>query len=453
MRVNSGPRIAIVGAGSIGIAVAWALATRHGLTNLTLIDNGQPMALTSAQSGENYRDWWPQAPMVRFMQRSIALLEDVARATENRIAMTRRGYVLATRAEDISAHLARIAATDPDADIRLHDGTAAPSYQPPHSSNWTTAPTGFDILSNPDLIRALYPHYDPELRHLIHVRQAGDISGQQLGQVMLEAVRDAGGTRVTGLVTGIERHARGHRLAIRGKNAVYHLDADIVVNAAGPLAGDVAAMLGVDLPLHNVVQQKIAFPDAERAIPRDMPFSIDLDGQSLDWTDDERAILASDQATAFLAKPMPGAIHCRPDGGDAGNWVKLGWAFNAHREAASWSPALREDFPEVVLRGAARLNPALRRYYGRLPRQMHHYGGYYTRTEDNWPLIGPMGPEGAFMAVALSGHGTMGACATGELAAAWIAGDALPSYARAFSLDRFDEGSRLGPQSVESGLL
>jgi glycine/D-amino acid oxidase-like deaminating enzyme len=64
-----------------------------------------------------------------------------------------------------------------------------------------------------------------------------------------------------------------------------------------------------------------------------------------------------------------------------------------------------------------------------------------------------MGPEGAFMAAALSGHGTMAACASGELAAAWVAGAALPDCARPFSQERFEEGSGLGPGSEESGLL
>lgn len=195
------------------------------------------------------------------------------------------------------------------------------------------------------------------------------------------------------------------------------------------------------------------FPDALGAIPRAMPFSIDLDGQSIDWTEDERAVLAEDPLTAWLTRPMTGAIHCRPDGGDQGQWIKLGWAFNTAEVEPTWTPPLLPNFPEIVLRGAARLNPALKAYYGRLPRQMHHYGGYYTRTEDNWPLIGPMGPPGAFMAAALSGHGTMGACATGELAAAWIAGAELPDYAAALSLQRFDPGSGLIPVIEDAGLL
>ena len=49
---------------------------------------------------------------------------------------------------------------------------------------------------------------------------------------------------------------------------------------------------------------------------------------------------------------------------------------------------LQEHFPEIVLRGAARLNPRLKQYYQGFPRDFTHYGGYYTMTEENWPLIG-----------------------------------------------------------------
>lgn len=442
---------AIIGAGNLGIAVAYYLVRTHGMTDIVLIDQGQPMAFTSAQSGENYRDWWPHEPMVRFMSRSIDLMEDIARASGNRIAMTRRGYVLATRTADIGAELQKIqAASGGTADLRLHEGASAPTYSPPLSSDWQAAPDGFDILSNQSLIRSLFPHYDPEIRHLIHVRRAGDISGQQLGQFMLDHLASVGVRRITGRVKAI---APGFTLEIAGKDGSDRLRADRVVNAAGPFAGEIAAMLGVTLPIHNVAQQKIAFPDTLGVIPRAMPFSIDLDGQTIDWTEDERAALLSDPDMAWLAQPMTGAIHCRPDGGDNGQWVKLGWAFNTTPSDPTWTPPLNDAYPEIVLRGAARLNPALRAYYGHLPRKMHHYGGFYTRTADNWPLIGPMGPEGAFMAAALSGHGTMGACATGELAAAWIAGAALPAHARAFSLERFAAGSTLAPVTEESGLL
>jgi glycine/D-amino acid oxidase-like deaminating enzyme len=62
-------------------------------------------------------------------------------------------------------------------------------------------------------------------------------------------------------------------------------------------------------------------------------------------------------------------------------------------------------------------------------------------TEENWPLIGPAGPGGAFMNCALSGYGTMAACAAGELCAAWVAGADLPDHARDFSLARRDDAA------------
>jgi glycine/D-amino acid oxidase-like deaminating enzyme len=216
-----------------------------------------------------------------------------------------------------------------------------------------------------------------------------------------------------------------------------------VVNAAGPFFGNVARMLGEELPVHCVFQQKIAFEDRERALPRTMPFAIDLDGQELEWTEEERAVLASDPAGAALLRPMPGGIHRRPEGGDAGRWIKLGWAYNTRPGDPADAPPLDPNFPDVVLRGASRLTPALRCYLGRLPRGARHYGGYYTMTPENWPLIGPMRTPGAFMAGALSGYGTMGATATGALCAGWIAGGGQPAYAANFTLRRYDDAALL----------
>jgi len=214
------------------------------------------------------------------------------------------------------------------------------------------------------------------------------------------------------------------------------LRADRIVNAAGPFIGEVAAMQGESLPVSCVLQQKIAFEDREQAIPRSMPFSIDLDPQEIAWTDEERALLAAEPGTVALTRPMPGGIHCRPDGGEHGTWIKLGWAFNQTPSAPSREPPLIPHFPDIVLRAASRLNPSLRAYIGRLPRRATHYGGYYCMTPENWPLVGPMRTRGAYVAGALSGYGTMSACASGALCAAWMAGAALPPYAHALGLGR-----------------
>ncbi|MGI9371720.1 MAG: FAD-dependent oxidoreductase [Hyphomicrobiales bacterium] len=199
-------------------------------------------------------------------------------------------------------------------------------------------------------------------------------------------------------------------------------------------------MLGVALPLINVRQEKIAFDDHLKAIPRTMPFAIDLDGQSLRWEQDERALLVENDEFSWMADEFPGGIHCRPDGGTQGTWVRLGWAYNRTPEEPAPDPELSPYFLDIVLRGASRLNPALAAYIGKLPRKHTHYGGYYTMTEENWPLIGPMGElDGAYMVAGMSGFGTMAACGVGKLCADWISGAPLPNYADALSVKRYDD--------------
>jgi glycine/D-amino acid oxidase-like deaminating enzyme len=218
---------------------------------------------------------------------------------------------------------------------------------------------------------------------------------------------------------------------------VEHLSADRIVNAAGPFLHDIAAMLGEELPVRSVYQQKISFEDRDAAIPRNMPFTIDLDGQQIAWSDEDRDVLAADPETRHLVESMPGGIHCRPDGAVDGTRIKIGWAYNDRATDPHDNEPIDPNFPDVVLRGASRLHPGLASYIGRLPRGTHHYGGYYTMTEENWPLIGPMQTPGAFVAGALSGFGSMAACAAGSTCAAWVAGTPLPDYAKPMSSARY----------------
>ena len=74
---------------------------------------------------------------------------------------------------------------------------------------------------------------------------------------------------------------------------------------------------------------------------------------------------------------------------------------------------------------------------------MHHYSGYYTTTAENWPLIGELEVDGAYLVGAMSGFGTMAACAAGELCAQRILDADLPDYARPLSLERYQDAELL----------
>src|SRR2546429_2973204 len=90
--------VVICGAGIAGIAAAYHLAVRRGLTDVVIVDERPPLSLTSDKSTECYRNWWPGPgdDMVALMNRSIDLLEELARESGNVFRMNRRGYLFAT---------------------------------------------------------------------------------------------------------------------------------------------------------------------------------------------------------------------------------------------------------------------------------------------------------------------------------------------------------------------
>ena len=51
--------VVICGAGIAGVAAAYHLAVRRGVTDVVLVDERPPLSLTSDKSTECYRNWWP----------------------------------------------------------------------------------------------------------------------------------------------------------------------------------------------------------------------------------------------------------------------------------------------------------------------------------------------------------------------------------------------------------
>jgi len=86
----------------------------------------------------------------------------------------------------------------------------------------------------------------------------------------------------------------------------------------------------------------------------------------------------------------------------------------------------------------SRMIPALSKYLTRLPRVVVD-GGYYTKTQENRLLSGPLPVEGAYILGALSGYGLMSSNGAADLLADHIAGRTLPRYAPAFLLSRYDD--------------
>jgi glycine/D-amino acid oxidase-like deaminating enzyme len=437
--------VVVCGAGIAGVSAAYHLAVARGISGVVLIDERPPLTLTSDKSTECYRNWWPGPgdAMVRLMERSIDLLDELAAASGNFFALNRSGYAYLT-ADPAGAAALLAAAEETSAlgagPLRIHRGASDdPAYPEADPDDPATSPSGADLFLDRGEILARFPFVAPDVVALLNPRRAGWLSAQQLGMYLLDRCRERGVRLLRGRVAEVETAAgRVAGVAVAGGGEVDRIAAANLVVAAGPRLAEVAAMLGVDLPVFHELHAKVTFQDRLGVVPRDLPLMIWNDPVTLAWSAEERRDLAADHDLAWLLGPLPGGVHFRPEGGPEGRALLLLWSYDAAPREAVLPPAFDPAYPEVVVRGLARMVPGFAAYFDDL-RGAFVDGGYYTKTADNRPLVGPLPVEGSYVLGALSGYGIMASQAAAELLAAHLVGGEPPAYAAAFAPDRFDD--------------
>jgi glycine/D-amino acid oxidase-like deaminating enzyme len=318
--------------------------------------------------------------------------------------------------------------------LRKHPGVS--DYQSPGGPG---RPDGADLFLDGDELRRFYPFLTKQAVGGIHARRAGWFSAQQLGAWMIDqALREglqiikASVIRVTvqaGAVSGVVLDS-GQDIAT-----------PIFVNAAGPMLAQVGRLLEVELPVFSEVHIKVAFRDHQRVIPRHSPMVIWSDPQALSWSAEESEALQSEGRTELLGE-MPAACHYRPEGGPDSDWLVALWEYHRLIQEPTWPLPDDPVYPEAVMRGLTTMVPGLAVYLDRLPQPVVD-GGYYTKTRENRPLVGPLGIDGAFVVGAFSGFGVLAAAAAGELAAIYVTNADLPAFAPDFALSRYDDPAYL----------
>lgn len=432
--------IVICGAGILGVSTAYALA-QQGIKDIVMIDERPPLTLTSDKSSECYRNWWPGPgdAMVQLMNRSITLMEARAAACNNMFKLNRRGYLyVTTDAQQIAGLRAAAAeAAQLGAGALREHAAGSASYQPQHAEGYE-GPDGSDLITDPALIQQHFPYLAPETAGVLHVRRAGWLSAQSYGMWMWEQARAAGVKLITGCVVGVDIQ-NGAVSAVRLADGTV-IETSTFVNAAGPHIASVGKLLGIEVPVYNELHLKAAFNDNLAAVGRDAPLVICADEQELPWGEDERAMLAEDPETAWLLGRLPSGAHTRPEGDAAAQSILILW--DVHNEKVEPSFPIADDplYAETAIRGLGRILPGMRGYLERMPRPSVD-GGYYTKTQENRPLAGPLGVQGAYIIGAASGYGIMAAAGLAELVAAHISGGELPGYAPLFSLERYEDAS------------
>jgi sarcosine oxidase, subunit beta len=439
----------ICGAGIAGISAAYHLAVREGVRDIILVDERPPMSLTSDKSTECYRNWWPgpDDAMVKFMNRSIDLLEMLAEESHNTFQLNRRGYVFLTADPqqaalyESSAHEISSMGAGP---LRIHHGSPDdPPYVPPAAEGFHGFPSGADLVLDPQLIQEQFPFISDRAIAMLHPRRCGWLSAQQLGAYLLEKAQAQGArlihSRVCGVKTKIDRVAA---VRLEGEGFTGEIATQNFVISAGPFVQQVSRLVGVDLPVYNELHGKVAIKDHLGIVPRHVPLMLWSDPIRLPWTDEERAELEADPETRKLVETLPAGVHFRPEGGEESQVLLMLWTYELHPQEPRISPSFDPWYAEVVLRGLATMIPALEEYVNRMPVPFVD-GGYYCKTQENRPLIGPLPVSGAYIYGALSGYGIMAAMAGGELLAAHVSGSRLPSYAPAFLLSRYEDPAYL----------
>src|SRR5262245_9066441 len=265
--------VVICGAGIAGIAAAYHLAVRRGLRGIVLIDERPPLSLTSDKSTECYRNWWPGPgdAMIALMNRSIDLLEELARESGNAFRLNRRGYLFATAdprrvPELVSA--AQDAAGRGAGPARVHRSIGS-DYRLARAEGFEEEATGSDVITEPALLRRHFPYLAGDVVAVLHARRCGWFSGQQLGMYLLERAREAGVRLIEGRVEGVDlRGGRVRAVEVAARMGAVTIGTPRFVNAAGPFLAATARLLGVELPVFCERHVKIAFADGARAIPR-----------------------------------------------------------------------------------------------------------------------------------------------------------------------------------------
>jgi len=183
----------------------------------------------------------------------------------------------------------------------------------------------------------------------------------------------------------------------------------VVVNVAGPWAGEVGKMAGLDLPV-NPYRRQVFISKAFDGIPKPVPMIIDQD------------------LTFYFRGEDPGVLMGMSD----------------PDEPSSFNLSVDRNFMEKVIAAAIHRAPLLEK-----AEILRGWAGLYEVTPDDNPIIGEIsGVKGFFCAVGFSGHGFQQGPAVGLLLSQLILDGQTEFDLKPFALERFGRIGQEGERRV-----
>jgi len=385
--------VVIVGAGIMGLAIAYHLAER-GVTNVTVVDRSYLCGGASGRNGGGVRAQWSSEANVRLMQESIGLCREFATRMKINVWFRQGGYLFLARTPAIRQSLEK--------SVALQNECGLPTR----------------VLS-PAEARRLVPELDTDgLQAASFNADDGVVFPWPFVWGYAQAARKLGVEVVTfHEVVGFE--TRGPRIegvvlrrsgppGERLDGATMVLRTHKVVNACGAWSPGIARMLGVELP-NRPHRHEIC--STEPLKPWLKPLVADLsDG-------------------LYFSQSTRGEIV----GGIGNEYVAPG----LDQES---SHAFLGKYAQSLVRAC----PVLARV-----KVLRQWAGCYDLTPDANPIVGAVdGVDDFFQASGFMGHGFMMAPVIGKRLAQVVAGDSPGPLLERWALRRFAEGKLLSEAMI-----
>jgi sarcosine oxidase subunit beta len=375
--------IVIIGGGVMGASIAYHLASRgqEGVILLEKEDFFGQGATGRCAGGVRYQ--FATEVNIRLSIHSLPMLERFESVIGQAIDYRQCGYIfLLTRPEDVAVFRQNVALQN-----RLGVDTG-----------WLTGDEVRRRLPMMKLEDVLAGTYNP---------RDGLVDPNSVVMGYINKAQQLGAASFTGVeVTGLQ--VQGGR--VRGvMTAQGRISTPIVVNAAGPWAGLVGEMAGVDIPIVPIRRQMLTTTPLPE-IPADFPFVIDF-AQSLYFHREGAGLLTG---------------MSNPD------------------EQPGFDQSVDPDFELVNLERATARLPLLEK-----AGLLSHWAGLYEVTPDAHPILGRTPLEGFIVCTGFSGHGFMHGPISGKLIAEVILdGHASTMDISMLDLARFEEGRLIREYNV-----
>jgi sarcosine oxidase subunit beta len=384
--------VVVVGAGIMGLAVAYNLA-KLGVTNVTVVDRGYLCGGASGRNGGGVRAQWSSEANVRLMQESIRMCREFASEMGINVWFRQGGYLFLVRDE------VRRRSLESSAKLQVECGLDTRMLSPAEAKR---------IVPELDMSGIVAASYNPDDGVVFPWPFVwGFAQGAAKLGVDVATFHDVTGLMTeSGRVSGVVVRKR----AINGTFASeeQRIRADVVVNAAGAWSPEIAKFVGVELPnrphRHEICSTEPLKPWLKPLVADltdGLYFSQSTRGEIVGGIGQERVPggLNQDSSFAFLGRYGRSITRACPILAD----VKV----------------------------------------------LRQWAGCYDLTPDANPIVGEVDEIGSFIqASGFMGHGFMMAPIIGKLLAQYIVDRTpLPMFER-WNLRRFREGKLLSEAMI-----